>query len=719
MNSLSPILNPNSVAIVGASSDRRKRGYRAVQTLLESEFPGQVYPVNPKGGEILGLHVHSSVKNLPSVPDLAFITTPAETVPGLLEECADFGVRGAVVPAVGFRESDELGARLEESVRTIAHERGIRLVGPNTSGVLNTSAKFDLVGTRSVKPGRIAVLSQSGNVALQLMQEASEHGCGISVYVGVGNETDIAFHEYLEYLEDDPATAAILMYVEGFRDGRKFIEVANRISHIKPIVLLKGGRSDRGVLAARSHTGAIAGSYPVLRAALRQGGVSEVGRSDELLPVGLALADQPPVPIGKGLVVLSDGGGHGTLAVDTLSAGGVTIAMLDQTTKSKLRDLLGRAANVENPIDVAGAADRDPSIFPKVFEILSRDESVGGVFVVGLFGGYAIRFSDALEEIEIQAAKDLGDLASESRLPVVVHSLYEGTDSAPLAELRRRKIPVVGSLEVGCRCFRALHARDLHLKNKPVPIPQPLPRRAEPECILAARREGRTVLMETEARRLLEETGAHVAPGVLCRTADDVIAAVAQMDSPVALKAVSPAISHKTEAGAVALNIEGVEAARDAFVAILAAAAQYTVKAATAPDIRGVLVMPMLKTPVAEMMVGVKRDPDFGPILTVGAGGIHVEIMHDTAIRGLPVGRPEALEMLNEIRIGSLLNGYRGRPAANREALADIILAIAACALIHPEIEEIEANPVFAYEDRALIVDARAFLNDLSRGHKQ
>jgi acyl-CoA synthetase (NDP forming) len=713
LKTLDPIFAPRSVAVVGASRDPAKRGYQAVRTLMEGHFAGQVYPVNPNGGDLLGLPVARSVDDLVEPPDLAFVVTPASTVPGILDACARRGARGAVVSASGFRETGEAGASLEHDITEVVHRTGIRLVGPNTSGIFNTDVGLNLVGVRDVPKGRIALLSQSGNVALDVINEATNRGCGMSIYAGVGNETDIAFHEYLEYLEDHEPTSVILMYVEGFRDGRRFIDVARRVSMKKPIVLLKGGRSNRGVAAARSHTGAIAGSYPVLRATLRQGGVSEVQRSDELLSVAVTLASQPPLPSGTDVVVLSDGGGHGTLAADALAALGVPLTTLRDETKERLRALLGGAASVENPVDVAGAADRNPAVLADAVEILAEDPGAGGIFLVGLFGGYAVRFADELVDIECEAAGRMAEVMAHAAKPLVVHSLYAARRPEPLRRLGRAGVPVVGSLEVGSRCLRAAHARGLHLGQQPVSLVRPKPRREQPAAIVAARRERRTAMMETEVRELLLEYQVPLAEGTLCRSAGEVTAAIERGGGLAALKVVAPTIPHKTEVGGVVLNVAASEGAA-AFQRILRAASTYVVDHGLVPDVRGVLVMPMLPPPVAELIVGVRHDAQFGPVLTTGAGGIGVEIHHDAALRGLPIGRPEVFEMLDETRTSALLNGYRGRPAVNREVLADLILGIAACALAHPELEELEANPVFAYADRAVVVDARAFLKDLT-----
>lgn len=713
MHNLEPILNPTSVAVIGASRDPSKRGYQAVRTLLEMKFTGRVFPVNPAGGELLGLPVARSVADLPVAPDLALVSTPAETVPSVLDTCGERGVKGAVVSAVGFREVGEHGLELERRILTVARDRNIRIVGPNTSGVINVATGLNLVGVRNVPSGTLGLLSQSGNVALDLLTDMQARRAGVSLYVGVGNEGDIAFHEYLDYMAQHDGTSAILMYVEGFHDGRAFIEAARRISLTKPIVLLKGGRSSRGVAAAQSHTGAMAGSYPVLRAALRQGGVSEVERSDELLPVAIALASQPPMPAGTDVVVISDGGGHGTLAADALGGLGVPLAQLSPETKDALRDVLGPTASVENPVDLAGAADRDLSVFTRALEIVVKDAGAGGVFLVGLFGGYSIRFSDELADQELRAAEEMIGIMRRSEKPLVVHSLYAIHDPPALERIEAAGAPVVKSLEVGSRCVRALHARGLYLRQESVPRVRPR-RQRTPPVIPAARRERRVVLMETETRELLAPYRVPLVAATLCRTADEVAGAVERAETAVALKIVSPAISHKTDAGGVVLNVTDPTEGRYASKAMLEAAAAYAVDRGSMPDIRGILVTPMQPTPVAEMLVGVRRDEHFGPVLTVGAGGVMVEVHHDISLRGLPVGRDEVLEMFDEIRLARVLNGFRGRPPADRGALADLVLGVAACALQHGEIDEIEANPVFAYADRAVVVDARAILRDLT-----
>ncbi|MBA3583223.1 MAG: acetate--CoA ligase family protein [Gemmatimonadetes bacterium] len=716
---LKAILEPRSVAIIGASGNPLKRGFQAVRALLDSGFRGAIHPVHPDGGELLGLAVAPSVEALDDSPDLAFICTRAGSVPGILAACARKGVRGAVIPAVGFRESGAAGAELERTLSDLARRTGIRFVGPNTSGVLNTSLGLNLVGVPPVPGGRLAFLAQSGNVGLALMTEAASRSQGVSVYVGVGNETDIAYHEYLEYLEADRRTAAILMYVEGFRDGRRFLAVARRVCVKKPIVLLKGGRSPRGDASARSHTGAMAGFYPVLRAVLREAGIVEVQRSDELLAVGEMLAGQSPVAAGAGIAVVSDGGGHATLAADTLADLGVTLAEFSPETREKLRRLLGPAASLENPVDLAGAADRDPRMLADALGAIVADPATGGVLVVGLFGGYALRFSQDLSQEEAEAAGAMLALMTAAVKPLVVHSLYAAAASEPLRLLLDGGVPVVGSLEVACRCLWAACARGLFLGRPASPAAALSHRRIpKPPGLTLARRQGRKALTEPEARELVAAHGVPVVPATFCRTPEETADAARRAGGPVAVEAVSPSAPHKTEAGGVALDVSGPDGAAAAFGRVTAAVSAHAVAEGLNPDVRGVLVVPMLPAPIAELIVGVRRDPCFGPILLVGAGGVAAELHRDVAIRPLPLDRNEVGEMVREIRLARVLEGFRGRPPVHGDALVDLVLGLAACAAAHPELVDLEANPVFAYHDRAVAVDVRAFLDSAQTGRR-
>jgi acetyltransferase len=724
---LAPVLAPRSVAVIGASADPKKRGFQVLRALKESGFGGAVYPVNPKGGEILGLPVYASVEATPEIPDLALVCTPAHTVPDTVDACGRRGIRGAVILAVGFRESGAEGAELERRLLEASRRWGIRVVGPNTSGILNLPLGLNLIGARGVRAGTLSLLVQSGNMALALMNEVTARSReGIAVCVGVGNQTDLGFHEYLDFLGSHDGTRAVLCYVEGFKDARAFLEAAARVSRAKPVMVLKGARSESGRAAARSHTGSVAGEYDRLRAGFRQAGVVEVTRTDELLHLGVTLATQPPVHDGAGIAILSDGGGQGTLASDTLTDMGVPLAALSEGTRDALRALLGRAANVTNPVDLAGASDADPEVFARALEILAADPAAGGVLLVGLFGGYGIRFAEELGAAESKAAAAMPALMRAVDKPLVVHTMYAVHWSPPLERLGAEGVPVVESLEVACRCIGEAWRRGRMLASPPWQPEAHATAAARPgargaalaaearEALARARAEGRSALTEPEARALLAAAGLAFPPATLCATPDEAAAAAAALGVPVALKVVSPRIAHKTDAGGVALGVASPEEAAEAFRGIEARAARWLASRGVEGGVDGVLVTPMLEAPLAELLVGAARDADVGPVLTVGAGGIWVEVLREVTHRVLPVEEHEIRAMLGELRTWGLLAGARGRPPADLDAVVAAVGAVARCILENSDVAEVEVNPLFAHVSGAHAVDARVFLTERS-----
>jgi acetate---CoA ligase (ADP-forming) len=719
---LDAVLRARSVAVIGASRSPTKRGYQAVAALLASGYRGAIHPINPAGGEILGLPVHQSLDAIDVAPDLALLCTPAAQAPALVEACGRRGVAGAIVLAVGFGEREALdGAALEAALQQAAVQSGVRVVGPNTSGVLNPWLGLNVIGVRGVAPGRMAVLGQSGNVALAALTEAGQYGAGFSAVIGVGNEVDLRFHDYLDWLDADPNTDVVLIYAEGFRDVRAFLETARRVTPRKPVVLLSGGRSDAGRHAARSHTGAVISDPGVLRDALRQAGVVEVQRSDELFPVAYTLGEQPPIAAGRGLAVLTDGGGHGTLAMDALSALGVPLATLADSTRAALRTLLGDAANVSNPVDLAGAADREPLVFARALELLVQDDGVGGVLVAGLFGGYGIRFAAELAQEECAAATAMAETARAAGRTLVVHTLYAHATSEPLTVLRGAGVPVLGSLEIACRCAAAAweQGRTVARVNTTLPgmftetdaagrhaaaVGTPSVRT---ERFAAARAEQRSALLETEVRDLLAGYGVPVVEGAFCAAATDAAAFAATQDAPLAVKLVSGTISHKARAGGIVLGVRGADAAATAFRRIMAATAEYAGSHNIAHDARGVLLTPMQPPPLCELLVGARRHPAFGPVLVLGAGGSAVELLGDVATALLPVTAAEIPELLARTTAG---RGLLARPDWDSTALVRLVLDFATCFLDCPELDDLELNPVFAFSDSATAIDARAFL---------
>lgn len=725
---LGPIFEPRSIAVVGASSNPTKRGHQILRALGDSGYPGRVYAVSPKGGRLLGHEVYTSLEEMPEAADLAVICTPAATVPDLLRACGERGVAGAVVLAVGFGEAGPAGAELEARLRRVARKGGVRVVGPNTSGLLNLPLGVNLIGARGVRPGGIALLVQSGNIALDLMTQVTEGSrMGISICCGLGNEADVGFGEVLAFLGDHADTDAIVAHIEGCKDPRALLRAAASVTRRKPVVVIKSGRTSAGAHAALSHTGAIAGPYDRLRAGFAQAGVVEVTRTDELLPVAIALGSQPCGPSHAGVTILSDGGGQSTLAVDTLHEMEVPLAGLTAETSAALRTCLGPAAAVRTPVDVAGAADADPGVFARALEVIAADPSVGVVMVVGLFGGYGIRFSETLAEIEAEAARSMAALMRGRGKGLVVHSQYASHPSAALDAFREAHVPVIGSLEVACRAVAALQRRGASRvawrpwgRDRTGPGAAAVPERprgaggesgakAHP-VIHAVRREDRITLAETESRELLAASGLPFEPLEIVHSADEAAAAAELIGGPVALKLLSRHITHKSDAGGVLLNVTGGDEARTAFESVAANARAYGSAHALPQEECSATVSPMLAAPVAELLVGACRDPQLGPVLTIGAGGIWVEVLRDAVHRVLPVAANEIEAALSDLKGKALLTGARGKEAVKPGPIVEAAAAVADCIMRWPDVAEVEVNPLFVYPARVVPVDARVVL---------
>jgi acetyltransferase len=691
------ILNPGSVAVVGASTDETKRGYQAIETLQNGGYAGDIYPVNPHAEEIRG--------NV----DLALIVTPARVAPQILEDCADTDLAGAVIIAVGFGEAGEDGEELEAEILSLAREHGIRLIGPNTSGMINVHQGLNLVGTDTVPEGRLALLCQSGNMAISLFTEAAtREGVGFSHYVGVGNEADLQFHEYLPFLDADPKTDVIVCYVEGMSDGRAFLQAARKVTPQTPIVVLKSGRSDVGKRSASSHTGSLAGDAAVTDAVLEQAGVVSVDRSDELLSVANALSSLPSAS-SPNVGILADGGGHATLAADALADRGLSVPRLTDETQARLQAVLPDAASIVNPVDIAGGTDNDQSVFVDCAEAIIADPNVDALMLTGLFGGYGLRFAEQYTEVEIGAAQDIAALAAEHETPLVVQSAYEGFDTEPHAILREQGIPVVESLDVataslaalstyGARCAAADESSDFRVPDAASDVGE----------LVDAHGGGRTQLSEVQAKRALAAADLPVTPFDLATSPDEAVALADDVGDSVAMKIVSPNIVHKSDAGGVALNVSQ-DAVGETYDALIAAARDY------APDatIDGVLVSPMRDAGV-ELIVGVIDDDQFGPVVMCGLGGVFVEVLEDVAFRALPLTESDARALLDEIEAQELLDGARGNPPVDREAVVDLLVGVSSFIEANPSVSELDLNPVFATEDGVEIVDAAITLDTTS-----
>jgi acetyltransferase len=708
--SLERILNARSVAIIGASKNETKRGYQTIRTLLDEKYEGKIYPVNPKEKSILGFKCYQNVTEITERVDVALVATPAKSLPSVLEDCGKKGVKGAVVLAGGFGEIGPQGRKLEDDMVAVAQKYNIRLIGPNTSGMLNLKDNLNLVGLKDAPQGDIALLTQSGNMALTLITEAKiKSRKGFSYYVGVGNEADIKFHEYLEFFRQDPNTRAILMYVEGMRNGREFLQQAQKTTLEKPIILLKSGRSATGKRSAGSHTGALAGISEVAKGAFQRAGIVVIENSDELFPAAEALSSLPPIKNNK-VAILADGGGHATIAADLLTDLGIELPELSEKTQARLQKILPAAASVPNPVDVAGGTDADPSVFADCAEIMLKDPNVGGLLIVGLFGGYGIRFAESLALMEEDAAHRMGKLVKQRNKSIVLHSLYNSEKPHALDLLRYYNIPVYDSLDISTKCIAVLadYGRYLAGYHTKATFKLNWNAKAKPDgakIIKKALREGRHSLLEYEAKKLFEIHGAPVPQDCLVQSADEAVQCALDLKADVAMKIVSPAILHKSDAGGVRIKLGSEKEIRSAYREIMKNSKQYDPKA----DIKGVLVSPMADEGV-EVIIGTKIDDQFGPIVMYGLGGIMVEILKDVAFRVLPISPTDARKMIEETKSYPILDGARGNPPLDKKALRKLLMLCSDIVESYPQIEEMDLNPVIVHEKGVSVVDARIIL---------
>jgi len=547
-------------------------------------------------------------------------------------------------------------------------------------------------------------------MALALFTEAQlKSRKGFSYYVGVGNELDIRFHEYLEFFKNDPDTKAILMYVEGMRDGRRFLQEAYKTALYKPIVLLKSGRSSTGQRSVGSHTGALAGISEVSRTAFERTGIIVVEKSDGLFPVAETLSNLPPIK-NSGVAILADGGGHASIAADILTDYGVTIPVVSKKTQEKLSELLPFTASVKNPVDVAGGTDSDPSLFAECARVLLKDHNVGGLLMVGLFGGYGIRFAESLSWKEEDAAHQLGKLVQEYDKPIVVHSLYSAVKPHALDLLRYYKIPVYDSLDVASTAIWALNERGQYLKEYHAKVNFVFNWRSKEkkegcQMIKEAVDQGRRFLLEPEAKRLFQLHGAPVCDDTLATSVEEAVEFAGSLGGKVALKIVSQDIIHKSDSGGVKLNLCGDEEIRRGYKEIIDNVKRFK------PDARitGVLISPMAD-PGLEVIIGTKIDDQFGPVIMFGLGGIMVEVLKDVSFRVLPISARSARKMMEDINSAPILNGIRGQAPYDKATLQKLLLICSEIVEAYPEIAEMDLNPVIVYESGVCITDARVIL---------
>jgi acetyltransferase len=732
---LEPFFNAQGVAIIGASANPNKLSHGLLRNLINYGFQGAIYPVNPHREVILDLDCYPDIASVPDPIDLAVIALPAALCPAVLEDCGRRGVEAVIVISGGFKEVGPHGQALEERLVEISQGYDMRLLGPNCVGTLDAYSRLNTTFIRTMpQPGEIAFISQSGAICGGILEWASGKHVGFSRFATLGNEADVTESDLIEALAQDPHTKVIVAYIEAIEDGRRFMEVARHVTPHKPIVAIKAGTTEAGTRAVSSHTGSLAGTLAAYDAAFRQTGVIRVHTLQELFNVGLGLA-YGPLPKGNRVAIVTNAGGPASLAADKLEQTGLQMPSPSSTTRAFLAGFASPEAQLDNPIDLLGGAE--PADFEMAVRALLADPKIDAVL--------PILVPQALID-PLTVAQAIGRAAADrGEKPVVTCFMGDDGVREPLVRLHRHRITlfqfpdqaaqVLGHMwryaawrvseltrermseSVSERMGELVSGRvdERHddgaqavtkaLLNTPDVLP--VNREKVAELLQRATDAGKVHLGELEARPILAAYGVLQPPAQMAHSADEARRAACAIGFPVVLKIVSPNILHKSDVGGIALDLDNEAVVAETFTTMMARVRESRPEA----PIHGVLVASMASKG-HELIIGMRRDPQFGPLLLFGLGGIYVEILNEVAFRVAPFDRAEALRFIDESHAGKLLKGIRGQPPADVDAVVDTIERVAQLALDFPQIQELDINPLIAYPagQGALAVDARIVL---------
>jgi len=695
--SLRPVLAPRLIGVIGASRDPKSVGGALFRNLIRWGFAGAVYPVNPGARAVAGVHAYASIADLPEVPDLVFITVPATAVLDVARQCASLGVRALCVISAGFAETGAEGSAAQAELLDICRAHGMRLVGPNCLGLVNTSSDTRMLGAftpMDPPAGNIAISSQSGALGIALINRARQLGLGVSSFASVGNKADVSGNDLLQYWESDDATDVILLYLEGFGNPRRFARIARRVSRRKPIVAVKSGRTAGGARAASSHTAALASSDRAADALFAQTGIIRVDTLAEFFAVARLLATQP-IPAGNRVGILTNAGGPAIMAVDAAEAAGLEVPKLSEATQSRLRAVLPRAASVTNPVDMIASAG--PSEYRACLEALLDEPGLDALLVI---------FIPPLVTPSTEVAKVLSEtLADRATFRGPIAAVFPDAQSDLVTiSAGERGVPVYDFPESAVAALSAA-ARYGTWRATPAGhrVPTDIDRNALDQ-VLAENPAG--WLSQTDVARLLGAAGIAVTPSRLGHSPEEAVAAAVAFGRPVAIKVAEPAILHKSDVGGVLLNIEPEKAA-----------AAYA-RLAERLSAHGVALTAASVTPMAprgvEVIAGITNDPVFGPLVAFGSGGVLVELLDDVVFRVLPMTDRDAAAMIRETRAYRLLQGFRGSAPADVAALERLLLALGALAEAAPRVAEVDLNPVIIHQEGAgvSLIDARVRLSE-------
>lgn len=696
--SIARILRPRGVAVIGASRSDGSVGNALFRNILESGFQGTVHPVNPKASSVLGVKAYPSVLDIPDDIDLAIISVPAALAPTVLEECGRKGVAGAVIITAGFAETGEEGAAAQQALMASARHHGIRIVGPNCMGIVNTEAGVRLNATFApVKParGRVGFVSQSGALGIAILSAANDLGIGISSFLSVGNKADVSGNDILQFWATDPETDIGLLYLESFGNPRKFARIARRFTRDKALVVVKSGRTEAGARGASSHTAAMASSDVLAQTLFEQAGIIRVDTLEQLFNVARVLTYQP-LPEGRRVVILGNSGGPGILTADACEGAGLVVPELSAETQAALRQVLPAGAAVGNPVDVV--ADSGPEEYEKALRIVLADPDVDSVIII---------YTDPLVSSPAEVSAAIRRAVADSP-PKTVLATFLSVEAGPVLEVEaadgsRRDIPIFPFPEAPAVALGRMADLGVWRGRDPgrVPIPTDvdvLRARELAAAVIADAPDGRW-LDTTETVELFASMGIHMVPTAQVATAAEAAATAAEWDRPVAIKVQSSTILHKTDVGGVVLGVDPADV-------------RSTVEgmAARLGDDMEAVVVQAMSEPGVEVIVGVVNDPAFGALVMFGLGGTSAELFKDAAYRIVPLTDIDASEMVEAPRASALLTGYRGSEPVDLDGLEDLLVRVSTLADRVPEVAELDMNPVIARPDGIAIVDARVRL---------
>jgi acetyltransferase len=706
MNShyLTPLFTPDSVALYGASDKPKSVGGVVFRNLLTSGFKGRIYAINPKRDEVQGQKAYSSLDEIDEVVDLAVIATPAASIPAIVEDCGERGIKMMLILSAGFRETGPEGRRLEDRVTQLARRYGIRLMGPNCLGIIRPDKGLNITfANNNAKPGNLALVSQSGAICTAILDWADQNDIGFSAVVSTGIAADLDFGDYLDYLVSDQATKAILLYIEGINNSRRFMSSLRAAARVKPVIALKVGRHAAGAVASMSHTGALVGSDETFAAALSRSGVLRVETINQLFSAAKALSSPRYRSKSERLVIITNGGGPGVMAADRATDQEIELAALSAKTMAALDGVLPTVWSRGNPVDIIG--DAPPERYQQALEICLDDPGVDGAIVI--LTPQAMTDPNEVAEAVISSA-------ARSDKPIMTSWMGGNQIENARALFKNAHVPNFRTLENAVDAFSYL-AR--YNKNQRLLLQTParltrgqeLPDKEGAQLIIeAVLTEQRKILTEPESMAVLNAFRVPTVRNVVAHSANEALIGAESIGFPVAMKVLSTDISHKSDAGGVRLNINSAQEVRGAYRQLIDSVKRQLPDA----NISGVTIEKMHRSPNGrELMIGIIRDPVFGPVISFGSGGTNVEIMRDSAVSLPPLNRRLAVDLINRTKVSRLLGKFRNMPAVDIEQLVDVLLCVSSMACELPWLQEMDINPLIIDETGIVAVDARIVVN--------